>query len=120
MRGNDLTITVDKTALLEALRENRAKHGKAFEKAKAGYIKVTMKQLEEYINQLANGDTGIARFVNAPPEDHTGDYDDAIDMMEWSTDDTIELSQSQFVQYVKDDWGWKQSWTVSNSEYLQA
>lgn len=118
--NRDLTITVDKVALLETLRQNRTKHSKAFEKAKAGYIKVTMQQLKDYIQQLADGDTGIARFVNAPPEDHTTDYDNAIDMMEWSTDDTIELTQSQFVQYVKDDWGWKQSWIASNSEYLQA
>lgn len=120
MRAGDLTITVSKDALLAALKENRAKHGEAFKKAKEGYIKVTTQQLEDYVRRLADGDLLEHRFINAPPEDHTGDYDDAIDMMEWSTDDAIELSQSQFVQYVKDDWGWKNSWVASNTMYVEA
>ncbi len=116
---NELTITVDKAQLLTALRENRDKHGAAYQKAKEGYIKLTTRQLEEYINQLANGDTEIARFINQPPEDHTDDYDSAIAMMEWATDDTISLTQSQFVTYVNDDWGWKRQWMMSNTEYLR-
>lgn len=119
VRG-ELTILVDKDQLLEALRENREKHGAAFAKAKAGYIKVTTKQVKEYLTRLANGELLERAFIPQPPENHTGDYDDAIDMMTWSTDDKIELAQGQFRQYVKDDWGWKDSWTASNTQYLEA
>jgi hypothetical protein len=119
VRG-ELTIKVDKAELLKALKENRANHGAAYEKAKAGYIRVTTEQVKGYLTRLANGDLLERAFLPAPPEDHTGDYDDAIDMMTWSTDNTIELDQGQFKQYVKDNWGWMDSWLVSNTAYLEA
>jgi hypothetical protein len=120
MRGDGITITVDKAQLLDTLKENRDKHGAAYEKAKAGYIKTTMKQLEDYVRRLADGELLEHRFINSPPDDHTGDYDDVIAMMEWSTDDTIELDQYQFSQYVKDDWGWKEQWLTSTAGYTNA
>jgi hypothetical protein len=40
-------------------------------------------------------------------------------MMEWSQDDTVALTQSQFKQYVQDDWGWKDQWLTSNTAYMQ-
>lgn len=119
MRG-ELEIKVSKAQLLAALQENREKHGAAYQKAKAGYIKVTTEQLKNYVQQLADGELLVQRFINAPPEDHTDDYDDAIDMMEWSIDDEIVLDQQQFKQYIKDDWGWKQSWVTSNTAYMEA
>jgi hypothetical protein len=41
-------------------------------------------------------------------------------MMEWSEDQTVELTQQQFKQYVTDDWGWKDSWVASNTAYMKA
>ena len=119
MRG-DLTIMVSKDQLLSALKANREKHGAEYEKAKAGYLKVTMEQVGEYLHRLANGQLLERAFIPPPPEDHTGDYDDVIDMMAWSTDAEIELTQSQFRQYVKDDWGWRDQWLASNSAYMEA
>lgn len=120
MRGDQITIQVDKDKLLAALEQNRESHAAAYEKAKAGYIKVTTEQVRGYLTRLADGELLERAFLPAPPEDHTSDYDDAIDMMQWSTDITIELTQQQFKQYVKDDWGWKDVWMASNTAYLEA
>jgi len=120
MSRGELTIRVDKVELLKALIENRETHGAAYEKAKAGYIRVTTEQVKTYLTRLANGELLERAFLPAPPEDHTSDYDDVIAMMTWSTDDTIELGQQQFKQYFNDDWGWKENWMVSNTAYLQA
>lgn len=119
MRG-ELTIQVSKAELMRALKENRDKHGAAFEKAKAGYIKLTRRELEAGLEKLDRGEMIHRILTNMPPEDHTSDYDDAIDMMTWSTDNVIELTQQQFKQYVKDDWGWKDTWVTSNTQYLDA
>ncbi len=54
------------------------------------------------------------------PEDHTRDYDRRIKMYEMDIDDTIEMTEQEFAQYVLDDWGWKQAWTTSNTAYLAA
>jgi len=117
---NQLTVNVDKVRLLAALKENREQHGAAYEKAKAGYIRVTTKQVQDYLTRLANGELLERAFLPSPPEDHTSDYDAAILMMEWSSDDTVELTQAQFAQYVQDNWGWRESWLVSNTAYLEA
>jgi hypothetical protein len=115
-----LTINVDKDRLMLALEQNRSKHGAAYEKAKAGYIKVTTEQVKAYLTRLTNGELLERAFLPAPPEDHTGDYDDAIEMMAWAQDQFIELTQAQFKQYVMDDWGWKDQWLMSNTAYLEA
>lgn len=120
MANGQITISVDKAQLLTTLELNRRDHGTAYEKAKGGYIKVTSAQLKDYLTQLAEGELLIQRFIPAPPEDHTDDYDDVIEMMKWAQGASIELTQQQFKQYVQDDWGWKEAWVTSNTAYLQA
>ena len=115
-----ITIQVDPDRLMLALEQNRSTHQATYEKAVAGFIKVTTKQFEGYLKRLAKGELLERAFIPPPPEDHTKDYDDAIEMMRWAKDDTIELTQQQFRQYVMDDWGWKDSWVTSNTAYLQA
>ena len=117
---NQITIYVEKARLLSALKENREKHGAAYEKAKAGYLKLAQRRLNEWLERLMNGELLDRAFLEAPPDDHTGDYDDVIQMMEWSQNDSIELTQGQFKQYVMDDWGWKDQWVTSNTAYLEA
>lgn len=113
-----LTIWVDKDKLLEALRTNREGHAAQYEKAKAGYLKVTEEKLADLLKRVADGELVGQVWLEAPPEDRTSDYDDVIAMMEWSNGESIELTQSQFKQYVQDDWGWKRDWLTSNSVYL--
>lgn len=120
MAREGLTVSVDVERLRGTLQANRAQHTDAYEKAKAGYIKVMKQRLGEYVDQLANGEVLAVRYLDPPPDDHTNDYDDAIQMMLWSQESTIELTQAQFKQYVQDDWGWKDSWLTSNTAYLQA
>lgn len=120
MANGQLTVSVSVEKLLDTLQINRDGHAAEYAKAKAGYIKVTTGQLNDYIERLANGEMLGRAYIPQPPEDHTGDYDDAIAMMQWSQDATIDLTQDQFKQYVQDDWGWKSSWVTSNSTYTAA
>lgn len=113
-----LTVWVPRARLLEALRTNRDGHAAQYEKAKAGYLKVTEKKLADLLKRVADGELVDRVWLDGPPDDHTGDYDDVISMMEWSEQESIELTQSQFKQYVQDDWGWREQWLTSNSVYL--
>lgn len=115
-----LTVTVEVQQLLIALRANRQGHNAEYQKAKAGYLKVTAEKLSDYLQKLADGELVVVRVLDNPPEDHTREYDEAIAMMEWAQESTIELTQAQFRQYVLDDWGWKEQWVTSNSVYTQA
>jgi hypothetical protein len=119
-RAGDITITVNKELLLSKLKENREYHHDLYEKAWEGYCKLARQALEDML-ALIKDRKPIARGIgHIPPEDHTADYDDVIDMLDWSLGDEVELTQTQFIQYVKDDWGWKEQWTSSNTSYIQA
>src|SRR5882757_5209361 len=115
MANGTITIFVDKERLLAALEQNRAAHGATYEKAKAGYLKVTKQKLSDLLDRVVEGELVGQVWLDAPPEDHTGDYDDVISMMQWAQNDSIELTQGQFKQYIQDQWGWKDSWLTSNT-----
>ncbi len=49
--------------------------------------------------------------------DMTKEYDRVIKMLEMSVDTQIELSSSEFQNYVMDDWAWSDNAKLSNSTY---
>lgn len=116
----EITVKVEKGDLLARLKDNRQQHEQAFLTAYEGYTQTLIEELEGKLAQVKAGKTPKDRvYINAVrPENHTDDYDDAIDMLEMADDKVIEMTQSQFRQYARDDWGWKQQWTTSNSAYI--
>lgn len=100
-------ITVQKAELLAKLRANRADHRTIFEEALAGFERETVKELQARIDGIRQGKRRDVRVYASVPQDHTKEYDRAIAMIEMSLGDTIVLSESDFAQYVMDDWGWQ-------------
>ena len=45
-------------------------------------------------------------------------YQQAIEMLEWTTSDSIELSKREFEEYVRNNWSWKESFKTSNMTYM--
>ena len=119
-----MEVIVDKVDLLQRLKENRQKHEENFKLAYEGYTQTLMEELEQKLaevqagrkNHRVNGQRLL--ILNIPPECHLDDYDEVIDMLEMADDKQIKLSQQQFRQYARDDWGWKQQWTASTAEYV--
>jgi hypothetical protein len=116
---NQITITVAKPELLKVLKANRDQHRELYEEAWAGYCKAARAELEESLKRIKAGKPIPRYLVAVAPEDHTNDYEDVIAMLEMAINDEIELTQAQFKQYVQDDWGWKEQWVTSNTQYLQ-
>lgn len=110
-------ITVEKAQLLTKLMENREKHQQAHREALEGYRIQQREELEAKLLDLSGGRVIGQYLKHTPPEDHTKDYDEAIDMLQWATGDEVELNHGQFRAFVRDDWGWKQDWEASNSGY---
>jgi hypothetical protein len=117
---NDITITVEKVKLLDVLKSNRTTHGIAYASAWEGYCKMARTELEEKLARIKQGRRIDPFLGHNPPDDHTRDYDDVIEMLEMDVRDTVDLTQAQFRCYVKDNWGWKQTWTASNTAYIEA
>lgn len=112
------SITVRKDRLIETLIQNRDEHRAIFEKAQEVYRE---RMIEELDRALADARAGrkIARQFHLPvPEDHTEDFDTAIQMMEWETGDTIELEQHDFQCYVQNQWRWRASFAGNTEAYL--
>jgi hypothetical protein len=110
-------IKVNKDQLVAALQENRSKHHAIFEEALEGYKIEAIRQLSRHLDRIRKGQPKRVYISIPQPEDHTSDYDTAIQMMAWSVDDVIELDEQSFKSYVLDDWTWKRQFLASNSFY---
>jgi len=119
MRGLK-TVLVDKEQLIITVRENRDEHRARFDEAMVGYKAKAIELLNEHIERIkANAPEMVS--VHLPmPSDHSDEYDRVIQMLIWSQDDQLELSDIEFSEYVMDEWGWKQEWTASNAMYSQS
>jgi hypothetical protein len=113
-------IKVDKAKLLEIVRKNREEHGGTFEEAQKTYREVVIKALDEQLKAAREGQPFQLRVLVSleAPQNHTADYDRAIQMLEMSVDDQIIVSEQEFQQYVQDIWGWSRDWAISNMNYV--
>jgi hypothetical protein len=112
-------VTVRREELLERLRHNRDNHRTIFEKALDGYRERLLEELEGRLEDLRKG-RKIDQYIGLPePEDHTSDYDRVITMVEMSISDEIELSSTEFAQFVMDQWSWREGFVTTASNYTQ-
>lgn len=110
-------ITVNKADLIERLKMNRDAHHAEYEEACRVYKDRCVAEIESMLDDARAG--VIRRNLTLPiPEEHTEDYDRAIDMLEWAQSDTIDLTQSEFATLVRNQWGWLQSFTSNTSSYI--
>ncbi len=118
MRGLK-TVLVDKEQLIVTVTENRDEHRARFDEAMVGYKAKAIELLEEHIGRInANAPEKVEIYLPMP-SDHSDDYDRVIQMLMWSQDDQLELSDLEFSEFVLDQWGWKTEWTASNAMYSQ-
>jgi len=111
------TIKVSKTSLLGIIKKNRDNHRAIYEEAFEGYRGECIRILEQNLDNLKSGKRVVVSFFEQAPQDHTKDYDLAIRMLEMSVDNEVELDQREFMNYVDDNWAWKQQWVGSNAKY---
>lgn len=110
---------IQKEKLREIVQRNRDAHRGEFEKALGEYKKAVIHYLEKQIKSAEKGRL-VDNYISIPqPQDHTVDYDQVLEMLDLSVDDTITLTYRDFSQYVRDDWGWKGEF-AQTSETLSA
>jgi len=103
---------------MKKLEQNRAEHRKIFDEAVIGYRDEAIRQLESHIERIkANNKVVRISVYVTPPEDHTDDYDAAIEMLKWATGTDIELDEQTFRHYVLNEWDWTRSFITTNSAY---
>lgn len=116
-----MTVTVSCKELLEKLKENKIKHRNDFITAKANWILECQTRLTKQLFDFTKSDKpeDIALHVlQSCPKDMTEEYSQAIKMLEWNKNETMELDHQQFEALIMDNWSWKDAWSTSNSKYL--
>lgn len=113
-------IPVKKATLMTTIQKNRDRHREVFESALEGYQQESIRILREQMDRAEKGLRQNLQVYLICPEDHTKDYDRVLGMLSMSIDDTIELTEQDYSQYIEDNWMWKQQWVGSNSSYSMA
>jgi hypothetical protein len=124
------SVNVKREKLLAALRSNLEKHKADYATAMEGYgeakaqklaaladaanaaVKDNCEENREVVHEAYRGFNNLIR-----PCDHSESYELAIEIMEWETEDEIELSINDFQCYVRDKWDWKEAFVGSVVTY---
>lgn len=113
-------VKISKGKLLTKLRENRDSHLKQYEEAISGWQEEVRKGLSVLLQNATTGES-FSTFLNLPePKSYTLDYDEIISQIEWNEEDHIELSHSEFKQFILDDWNWKHDFAGATAMYSKA
>jgi len=111
------SVTIKKDELLEKIRLNRAIHHQGFLEATKAYRLEAIEVLDEALADARAGRRIISSTSLVQPVDMTKEYDQVIMMLKMSVDEEIELSSTEFQNYVMDDWSWSGAVGASNSAY---
>jgi len=110
-------IVVEKQRLIEIMKQNRENHAKIVEEAQAGFRARVISRLDEMLAMAKQGRKIDINVGLQMPVDMTGEYDTVIGMLELDINETVELDQYQYKNWVQDDWDWSRQALASNAFY---
>jgi hypothetical protein len=111
------SVKIDVKQLLNHLIENRAKHVVDFDEAMSGYRKAMIDALTAKLKAAKKEEDVDHSIQVTRPISYLAHYDEAISMLEWTTQSEVELDRMQFKQYVRDEWAWKQQFIATSAMY---
>lgn len=117
--GSMDSTLVEKQKLIDTLTTNRGNHRAIFEQALVGYRARAIELLEEHIARISAGKVEKVEVYLPIPEDHTEDYDRAVELLQWETRDKIMLSRRDFETYVLDRWTWMNEFNTTSQQYTR-
>ena len=112
------SVTVSKENLLATMKKNREEHRDVFLRAQEVYRQRVIEELDRRLNDAKNGRPLDLVFRLPVPEDHTDDYDAAIQAVSWHIEDNIELEWDTFQMYVLNRWHWARAFAANTGSYL--
>lgn len=111
------TVKIKVKDLLAHLQSNREKHVAEYAEAIKRYRIALRRKLTELLED-ASCDHDIKHTIDViRPQSFTDSYDEAISMLQWTTDIEVELDRAEFKQYVQDEWSWANVFAASTRAY---
>lgn len=115
------TVKVDRKKLLETLIQNKQIHEQEFLALygawRTEYITLLTRELDKVRGSTPADKLGHIHLE--PPTSYANDYETAIQMLQWSEEETITLDRTEFQWYVLDKWHWRDSFECSKVFYTQ-
>lgn len=111
------SVKVQKAKLLKALKDNKKKHDADYASGVASYREEAEKALRKRAIEVRDGKTMSTRFDLPEPRTYSAEYDRAIAMVEWSTEEVLDLDEGDFRAFVLDEWDWKNAFVGSTQVY---
>jgi hypothetical protein len=109
---------MNRTELLEQLRDNQTKHAADYREAMVVWKKKAAKALAKAAKKAEKGKITLNPLQDLPkPVQFMEEYDDAIARVMVDTREELELDDHQFRQWVQDKWVWQHQFAASTSLY---
>ncbi len=112
------TMTFEVVKVREALARNREAHQALVALATEGYRRQAIKELEAMLEEARAGGRIRRALPLIEPMDMTREYDRILGMLEMTNQTVIELTPTEFSNFVLDDWAWTEQVTATNSRYV--
>lgn len=109
-------IKIKKQDLIEQIEANQEAHVKDYEEAVIAYKNEAERQLKQQLKELKNGSLDV-KLKLISPVNKSDEYDKIITMFEWETREEVELTQSEFNEYVLDEASFALNAKFQNSTY---
>lgn len=116
---NSQSVNVSRDKLLAALKANLTKHTKDYANAVINYRLALQADLTAALVQANDPKSKLDKITVdfSHPKSYASQYQQVIDMLEFSVDETINLDSQAFRAYIKDEWSWKNNFELTNSTY---
>lgn len=114
----DFIVKVERLKLLEIVTKNAANHKRTFDEAHAEYRRQVVAKYREYALQAEAGGEVHTYIHLEAPEDHTKAYERVVGMLKMSQEAELHITETQYQEYVDDEWGWKPKFNFTSSSYL--
>lgn len=113
-----MKFNVNKARLAATLGANRTAHAAQYQEAMVKYRARAIAWFNEACDKAVAGGE-IERYLHLPvPEEHTDDFDRAIEALDWHQGDDIELEEHQFEELVRNRWNWHKTFMQNTTSYL--
>ncbi len=119
MLSGTKTYKVNKDNLIQKITQNRDKHLTEYTLAYERYLVALADELQEVLDRIHNKEKVTLKDIQdlPKPENHTKEYDQVLGLLTMSIETEIEITPSDYSQYILDEWSWKHQVNFSNSYY---
>jgi len=112
------TVRIKKDELIAVIKKNRENHWNDYKDAYQKFLTTGSQLLHDRYDEFVSGKKNLTlNFSIAAPLNYLHQYDRILEMLAMETESTVTLDQTEFRQYVQDDYAWKDSYNSSKIGY---